>query len=87
MLLRMVYKHEVTAMLWSTTIESGHNKVCWLSSACRARARWTDLHFPVDDILVHEDGENPEWMFGAEVTEDGNYVALYTMRDTSRVRN
>jgi hypothetical protein len=26
-------------------------------------------------------------MFGAEVTEDGNYVALYTMMDTSRVRN
>ncbi|KIL67398.1 hypothetical protein M378DRAFT_74086 [Amanita muscaria Koide BX008] len=37
-----------------------------------------------DDILVHEDKENPEWMFGAEVTEDGNYVALYTMKDTSR---
>jgi prolyl oligopeptidase len=39
-----------------------------------------------DDILVHEDGENPDRMFGAEVTEDGNYVALYTMKDTSRVR-
>jgi hypothetical protein len=38
-----------------------------------------------EDILVHEDKENPEWMFGAEVTEDGKYVALYTMKDTSRV--
>ncbi|KAF8351067.1 prolyl oligopeptidase [Amanita rubescens] len=37
-----------------------------------------------EDILVHEDNENPEWMFGAEVTEDGKYVALYTMKDTSR---
>jgi prolyl oligopeptidase len=38
-----------------------------------------------DDILVHEDRENPEWIFGAEVTEDGKYVALYTMRGTARV--
>lgn len=38
-----------------------------------------------EDILVHEDRENPEWIFGAEVTEDGKYVALYIMRDTSRV--
>ncbi|KAF8727171.1 hypothetical protein AX14_007539 [Amanita brunnescens Koide BX004] len=37
-----------------------------------------------DDILVHEDRENPEWIFGAEVTEDGKYVALYTMRGTAR---
>nr|E2JFG1.1 RecName: Full=Prolyl oligopeptidase A [Amanita bisporigera]ADN19204.1 prolyl oligopeptidase [Amanita bisporigera] len=37
-----------------------------------------------DDILVHEDQEHPDWVFGAEVTEDGKYVALYTMKDTSR---
>ncbi|KAF8629610.1 hypothetical protein AX15_003351 [Amanita polypyramis BW_CC] len=37
-----------------------------------------------EDILVHEDKENPDWVFGAEVTEDGKYVALYIMKDTSR---
>ncbi|KAF8631993.1 hypothetical protein AX17_004938 [Amanita inopinata Kibby_2008] len=37
-----------------------------------------------EDILVHLDKENPEWLFGAEVTDDGNFLALYTMKDTAR---
>ncbi|PFH50576.1 hypothetical protein AMATHDRAFT_193040 [Amanita thiersii Skay4041] len=37
-----------------------------------------------DDILVHRDPANPEWMFSAEVTDDGDYLVLYTMKDTAR---
>lgn len=32
-----------------------------------------------------KDAEHPEWMWGAQVTLDGKYVALYVSQDTSRV--
>jgi prolyl oligopeptidase len=38
-----------------------------------------------EDILVVKNDENPEWMWSAEVTEDGRYLALYIIKDTSRV--
>ena len=31
-----------------------------------------------DDVLVWEDPENAQWMFGAEVTDDGRYLLLST---------
>ncbi|TFL05465.1 prolyl oligopeptidase [Pterulicium gracile] len=38
-----------------------------------------------EDILVHKSDENPQWMWGAEVSEvDGKYLILYPSRDTSR---
>ncbi|KAG8840264.1 hypothetical protein FRB91_006361, partial [Serendipita sp. 411] len=37
-----------------------------------------------EDVLVWKDDENPEWLFGAQATEDGKYIALYTHKDTSR---
>ncbi|CAL1703361.1 unnamed protein product [Somion occarium] len=38
-----------------------------------------------EDILVHKDPKNPEWMWGADVTEvDGRYLILSISRDTSR---
>ncbi|KAG6856360.1 hypothetical protein H0H87_005269 [Tephrocybe sp. NHM501043] len=37
-----------------------------------------------EDILVHSDKTNPEWMFSVEITKDSNYLALYTAKDTSR---
>ncbi|KAI0318097.1 prolyl oligopeptidase [Amylostereum chailletii] len=38
-----------------------------------------------EDILVMKNAEEPEWMWSADVTEDGGkYVALYISRDTAR---
>ncbi|KAF9004715.1 prolyl oligopeptidase [Cyathus striatus] len=37
-----------------------------------------------DDILVHKDPKHPEWMFSMDVTEDGRYLIMYTMKDSSR---
>ncbi|KAG8809530.1 hypothetical protein FRC17_003398 [Serendipita sp. 399] len=37
-----------------------------------------------EDVLVWKDDENPEWLFGAQVTEDGKYMAMYISKDTSR---
>ncbi len=37
-----------------------------------------------DDILVHKDAENPEWMFGAGATEDGRYIIMSQSKDTAR---
>ena len=41
----------------------------------------------MDDVLIIEDPGNPEYMFGAEVSDvDGRYLILYTNRDTAPVR-
>ncbi len=37
------------------------------------------------DILVHQDSEHREWMYGVNFTEDGKYIALYTYKDSARV--
>ncbi|KAF8075884.1 prolyl oligopeptidase [Lyophyllum atratum] len=37
-----------------------------------------------DDILIHSDRENPEWMFSVDISEDGQYIIMYTMKDSSR---
>ncbi|KAF9526276.1 prolyl oligopeptidase [Crepidotus variabilis] len=37
-----------------------------------------------DDILIFQDKEHPEWMYGIDLTEDGKYLLLYTSKDTSR---
>ncbi|KAL1747799.1 prolyl oligopeptidase [Schizophyllum fasciatum] len=37
------------------------------------------------DILVHKDGEHPEWMFGTAVSSrDGRYLMMSTSKDTTR---
>ncbi|KIM30914.1 hypothetical protein M408DRAFT_272569 [Serendipita vermifera MAFF 305830] len=37
-----------------------------------------------EDTLVWKDDENPEWMFGVQISEtDGNYMAMYIHRDTA----
>ncbi|GLB33294.1 putative prolyl oligopeptidase [Lyophyllum shimeji] len=37
-----------------------------------------------DDILIHKDPDNPEWMWNVDISEDGKYLILYTMKDSSR---
>ncbi|KAG5642611.1 hypothetical protein DXG03_002481 [Asterophora parasitica] len=37
-----------------------------------------------EDILIYKDAQNPEWMFSADITDDGKYIILYTMKDSSR---
>ena len=38
-----------------------------------------------EDILVHQDKEHREWMYGVDFTEDGKYVTLYIYKDSARV--
>ena len=38
-----------------------------------------------EDILVHNDKENPTWRFGMHITDDGKYYILTTAKDSSRV--
>jgi prolyl oligopeptidase len=38
-----------------------------------------------EDVLVHRDKENPEWLWSIDISEDGKYFFLYTSKDTSRV--
>ncbi|KAF8803935.1 hypothetical protein BYT27DRAFT_7259917 [Phlegmacium glaucopus] len=37
-----------------------------------------------DDILVYRNKENPDWMFSIDVTEDGKYLVMYVLKDSSR---
>jgi len=47
---------------------------------------WT-LIYAAEDILVMKDDENPEWIWGVDISEvDGRYLALYIAKDTAMVR-
>ena len=35
-----------------------------------------------DDVLLHEDADNPSWGFSPEVTEDGNYLVITVWKGT-----
>ena len=35
-----------------------------------------------EDVLIHEDPENPEWGFAPAVTEDGDYLIISVMKGT-----
>ncbi|TFK74350.1 hypothetical protein BDN72DRAFT_759937 [Pluteus cervinus] len=37
-----------------------------------------------EDILIHSDPSNPEWMWGVDVTKDARYIILSVSRDTAR---
>ncbi|KZP21737.1 hypothetical protein FIBSPDRAFT_740187 [Athelia psychrophila] len=38
-----------------------------------------------DDVLVMKDPENPEWMWGMDITEtDGRYLSLYVLKNSDR---
>ncbi|KAG5221491.1 prolyl oligopeptidase [Salix suchowensis] len=38
-----------------------------------------------EDILVHKDDTNPEWMWSVDVSDqDGRYLTMYVVKDTSR---
>jgi prolyl oligopeptidase len=37
-----------------------------------------------DDILIYQNKENPEWIFGAEITNDGKYLLIASMKGTDR---
>lgn len=38
-----------------------------------------------DDVLIYKDDSEPDWMFDAEVTNDGKYLLICTRRDTNRI--
>ncbi|KAF9457998.1 prolyl oligopeptidase [Collybia nuda] len=37
-----------------------------------------------EDLLIMSDKENPTWMWSVDITEDGRYIILYTMKDSSK---
>lgn len=37
-----------------------------------------------EDLLVYENKEEPEWMFAADVTEDGKYLVIQSIRGTEK---
>ena len=39
-----------------------------------------------EDIVVHQDKENPDWVYGIDASEDGKYIYIYTYKDTSKAR-
>ena len=59
------------------------------TSQCRASlsfpAQNTDLGEQADDILVYQDQEHPGWMFGIDVSDDGQYLYLQIFKDTEKV--
>ncbi|KAF8164897.1 prolyl oligopeptidase [Crassisporium funariophilum] len=42
------------------------------------------VYYHPDDILVYQDKTNPSWMFSTEITDDGKYLILYLVKDSSR---
>ena len=45
-----------------------------------------DICFLGDDILIHQDKENPNWRFILEITEDGRYLVMFIIKDSAWVR-
>lgn len=37
-----------------------------------------------EDVLVHKNADEPEWMFGVGSTDDGRFVTMSTSKDTGR---
>ncbi|KDR74502.1 hypothetical protein GALMADRAFT_70906 [Galerina marginata CBS 339.88] len=37
-----------------------------------------------EDTLIYQDKEHRDWMFSIDVTDDGNYLLLYILKDSSR---
>ena len=35
--------------------------------------------------MVYQNKENPQWLFGAGVTDDGQYLVIQTMKGTEKV--
>ena len=35
---------------------------------------------------MHRDKENPDWIYGADASEDGKYIYIYIYKDTSKAR-
>jgi prolyl oligopeptidase len=48
-------------------------------------ASHTDLDELVEDILVYQDREHPEWMFRIDVSDDGKYLYLQIFKDREKV--
>lgn len=55
---------------------------------CKLVMVYLEKNWPLhlaDDVLIHSDKTNPEWMWGVDITDDGKYIILYTSKDSSRV--
>jgi len=44
-----------------------------------------DLDELAEDILVYQDREHPGWMFGTDISDDGEYLYLQIVKDTGKV--
>ena len=57
-------------------------------NALKAVSKFQKLYFhrlgtaQSDDVLVHEQKDQPDWMFGAQVSDDGRYLVISVARNT-----
>ncbi|KAF8898147.1 prolyl oligopeptidase [Gymnopilus junonius] len=68
----------------TTSRENGHGPIA-TEGDLDAMVYYHRLGTPQsDDILVYQDKEHREWMFSIDVTDDGKYILLYILKDSSR---
>ena len=73
-------------MLCCITTEWARHNVCSTPFHCIQIVQFSQLLAVAEDILVHKDDSEPEWFWGADVTEDdGRYLVMSVSKDTSRV--
>jgi prolyl oligopeptidase len=57
-------------------------------NALKAVSKFQKLYFhrlgthQADDVLIHEANDQPDWMFGAQVSDDGRYLVISVARST-----
>jgi prolyl oligopeptidase len=57
-------------------------------NSLKAVSKFQKLYFhrigtkQADDLLIHEQKDQPDWMFGAQVSDDGHYLVISVARST-----
>ncbi len=57
-------------------------------NSLKAISKFQKLYFhrlgtkQADDLLIHEQKDQPDWMFGAQVSDDGHYLVISVARST-----
>ena len=57
-------------------------------NSLKAVSKYQKLYFhrlgtkQADDLLIHEQKDQPDWMFGAQVSDDGHYLVISVARST-----
>ena len=82
-LVNFMWRNMVIVMPWCVTIGLERFKVGDGVAFSHSR-NWSSSS--EEDIIVHQDKENPDWVYGAGTSEDGKYIYLYIYKDTAKAR-